>query len=721
MVEKKQYRLEYSVVTRLACYATSRYAIGRTLTQERRKTNSMQPPIHKGIHSLVALIAMALSLVGCGGGGSGGGSSSSSGSTATSEPSMSVNVMGDGTTSQASYQIAATGTGLSYSIIKPSPKQGTASVSVTGLVTYTASNAPTSASDTVVVNVSSGSTSSNTTISVKLQYDPLLAYQWHVKNTGQSAFASTAGAAGFDVNASGAWNAGYSGTGVLVNVVDSGLEIAHEDLSARVKPGGSFNFLDNSNNPTATAQNAIDGDHGTSVAGIIAAAAFNGVGGRGIAYGASLIGYNYLKSNQTADQATTSFGGGANGSASSADIFNASYGTNSCTWYSPSNTYDSIYQSTTNLRSGKGAVFVKSAGNGFGSCEQNQKETTCVSNGISCDNANSDPVNSNYNLVVVGALNASGVKSSYSSTGSNIWVAGIGGEYGYNASYAPGYGTGSDAYKPALVTTDVSGCGAGYDKSSPYTSFHITTTGDQKTYNPSCNYTSTFNGTSSAAPSVSGVVALMLQARPDLSYRDVKYVLAKTARQVDSSKAAITASFAGTSFQLESPWTTNGAEFKFHNWYGFGLVDANAAVSLAKTHTLLGAASEEKVTTTTPTTVIFPGSTGSSFTFNPTASKKVEEVIVNLTVNTSSVSSFKTWCAHIELTSPSNTKSILMNGYAGKVSPPSGSEIRMLSNAFYGEGASGIWTMNIYNGCSGPVMVMELSGTVRPTLTLREH
>jgi len=631
---------------------------------------------------------------------------------------MSVNVMGVGITSQASYQIAATGTGLSYSIIKPSPKQGTATVDGTGLVTYTASNAPTSASDTVVVNVSSGSTSSNTTISVKLQYDPLLAYQWHVKNTGQSAFASTAGSTGFDVNASGAWTTGttgYSGTGVLINVVDTGLEIAHEDLSARVKSGGSFNFLDNSNNPTATAQNAIDGDHGTSVAGIIAATAFNGVGGRGIAYGASLIGYNYIKSNQTADQATTSFGGGANGSASSADIFNASFGYESCTWLSPDNTADSISRNTATLRLGKGAVFVKSAGNGFGSCEQNQTETTCVSNGISCDNANSDPVNSNYNLVVVGALNASGVKSSYSSTGSNIWVAGIGGEYGFSTTYASS--NNPNLFKPALVTTDVSGCGTGYDKSSPYTSFHITTTGDQKTYNPSCNYTSTFNGTSSAAPSVSGVVALMLQARPDLSYRDVKYVLAKTARKVDPSKAAITALFAGTSFQLESAWTTNGAGFNFHNWYGFGLVDANAAVSLAKTHTLLGAASEEKVTTTTPTTVINYGSTGSSFSFNPTASKKVEEVIVNLTVNTSSTNTFNTWCAHIELTSPSNTKSILMNGYAGKVSPPSGSEIRMLSNAFYGESASGIWTMKIFNGCSSAI---ELS-TTRPTLTLREH
>ena len=627
---------------------------------------------------------------------------------------MSVNVMGVGTTSQATYQIAATGAGLTYTI-STQPTQGTATVSSAGLVTYTASNAPTSASDTIVVKVSSGSTSSNVTISVKLQYDPLLAYQWHIKNTGQSAFASSAGTTGFDVNAADAWNAGYSGTGALVNVVDTGLEIAHEDLSAMVKSGGSFNFIDKSNNPTATTQNALSGDHGTSVAGIIAATAFNGVGGRGIAYGASLIGYNYIKSDQTVDQFNTSFGGGVNGSASSADIFNASFGSSTCTWLSPNSTADSIYQSTTTLRSGKGSLLVKSAGNGFGSCGTDQNDTTCVSNGISCDNANSDSGNSNYNLVVVGALNASGVKSSYSSTGSNIWIAGIGGEYGYNASYATGYGT--DAYKPAIVTTDVSGCGAGYDNRQT-TSFHIMATDAQTTYNPSCNYTSTFNGTSSAAPSVSGVVALMLQARPDLSYRDVKYLLAKTARQVDASKAAITASFAGSSaFPLETAWTTNSAGFKFHNWYGFGLVDANAAVSLAKTHTLLGAASEETVNTSTTTTVINYGSTGTSFSFNPTGNKKLEEVIVNLTVKSGA---FKTWCAHIELTSPKTTKSILMNGYAGvRSAGPSGTVIRMLSNAFYGEDASGTWTMKIYNGCSD--LPMELSSTGRSTLTIRGH
>src|SRR5262249_54532457 len=40
-----------------------------------------------------------------------------------------------------------------------------------------------------------------------------------------------------------------------------------------------------------------------------------------------------------------------------------------------------------------------------------------------------------------------------------------------------------------------------------------------------------FNGTSASAPIVSGVIALMLEANPDLSWRDVQEILVRSARQ----------------------------------------------------------------------------------------------------------------------------------------------------------------------------------------------
>jgi kexin len=79
-------------------------------------------------------------------------------------------------------------------------------------------------------------------------------------------------------------------------------------------------------------------------------------------------------------------------------------------------------------------------------------------------------------------------------------------------------------------------------------------------------------GTSFAAPVVSGVVALMLQARPTLTWRDVQGVLATTARLTDGT---------------DSSWVTNGAQLKHSYRYGFGIVDAHAAVQSARTWTLL--------------------------------------------------------------------------------------------------------------------------------------
>ena len=81
--------------------------------------------------------------------------------------------------------------------------------------------------------------------------------------------------------------------------------------------------------------------------------------------------------------------------------------------------------------------------------------------------------------------------------------------------------------------------------------------------NASCNYTSTYNGTSAAAPMVSGVVALMLEANPALTLRDVKHILASTARQIDASRAAVTVN----DLVVEPAWTTNAAGYTFHNFY----------------------------------------------------------------------------------------------------------------------------------------------------------
>jgi hypothetical protein len=104
--------------------------------------------------------------------------------------------------------------------------------------------------DVFTVEVSNGYTSSELEIPVVLRGDPLVAYQWHLENTGQDAFSSTFPIAGNDMNISSAWKDGVSGAGVKVAVVDDGLEGMHEDLAENFDLEGSFNFVTQGNDPT---------------------------------------------------------------------------------------------------------------------------------------------------------------------------------------------------------------------------------------------------------------------------------------------------------------------------------------------------------------------------------------------------------------------------------------------------------------------------------------
>eukprot|EP00026_Physarum_polycephalum_P000050 Phypoly_transcript_00050.p1 GENE.Phypoly_transcript_00050~~Phypoly_transcript_00050.p1 ORF type:complete len:851 (+),score=68.86 Phypoly_transcript_00050:2980-5532(+) len=79
-----------------------------------------------------------------------------------------------------------------------------------------------------------------------------------------------------------------------------------------------------------------------------------------------------------------------------------------------------------------------------------------------------------------------------------------------------------------------------------------------------------FSGTSAAAPLVAGVVALMLEANPLLTWRDVHHVMVNTARRNDIS---------------DPDWIENGAKHYVNHKYGFGIVDAHAAVVMSTTWT----------------------------------------------------------------------------------------------------------------------------------------
>ena len=471
---------------------------------------------------------------------------------------------------------------LTYTLVSTG-SYGTASLTGNIITYQTSSTTQSSQSESFSFKVNDGELdSSEASISIDLKTDPLYKYQWHLDNTGQANFAATGGTAGADIDVDSVVISGITGSGVTVAVLDQGLELAHEDLSENIV-NGSWDFANSDEDPTRSAN---DGDHGTSVAGIIASKGWNKKGGRGVAPDASLIGYNFLESQGLSNQLKA---WGSNPPvAVNVDVYNMSYGRGygtdgddvaNTTFDLPSflsGAYeDGLVNGVTNLRDGKGAVYIKSSGNAF----KTSATSNCGTN-LACTEMLIDSNNGTPYIIHVGALDADGVKTTYSTPGPGLWVSGFGGESGYDAAYVSGFSSGTD--RPAIMTTDQSGCTNGYVgvNSGRAVSFNaFNDDSGSNVENNDCNYTSDFNGTSSAAPTVSGVVALMLEANPDLTWRDVKHILASTSDQVDSSRSY---DYRGVT-QYE--WETNSAGYKFHNWYGFGKVDAAEAVTTATSYT----------------------------------------------------------------------------------------------------------------------------------------
>jgi len=421
----------------------------------------------------------------------------------------------------------------------------------------------------ISLNVSDGTINTTKDINIGITSDPLYRHQWHLFNTGQSNFASLSALSGSDINTRGVYAIGITGEGVLVSVLDEDLELPHEDLAPNIV-NGSWNFLNESNDPTVFDK---DIGHGTSVAGIIGARGWNNIGVRGVAPQASIIGYNFLQaptdSNQVLSWGIDSPGG------ISADIYNMSYGadygegdtTYPAASYLSETLWDALREGTSGLRDGKGAVYLQAAGNGF---DSHETEFCGASTQFTCTSIIADNYTHNPYIMIVGALNSNDRKSSYSTPGAGLWVSGYGGEYGWRYPDAPPEYT--NYILPAIMTTDVSGCSFGSTRNN---SNEFDGEYGPHEENPSCNYTSTFNGTSAATPVVTGVVALLLEANPDLTWRDVKHILASTAERIDSGNSLF---YEGI---RQIGWQLNDAGYRYHDWYGFGKVNVQAAIEMA--------------------------------------------------------------------------------------------------------------------------------------------
>ncbi|KAJ3594058.1 hypothetical protein NHX12_006390, partial [Muraenolepis orangiensis] len=101
--------------------------------------------------------------------------------------------------------------------------------------------------------------------------DPKFKDQWYLNNPNRR-----------DLNVKGAWELGYTGKGVVVSILDDGIEQNHPDLQQNYDPEASYDVNDGDPDPQPRYTQLDDNRHGTRCAGEVAAVANNGICGVGV-------------------------------------------------------------------------------------------------------------------------------------------------------------------------------------------------------------------------------------------------------------------------------------------------------------------------------------------------------------------------------------------------------------------------------------------------------
>lgn len=416
----------------------------------------------------------------------------------------------------------------------------------------------------------------------------------------------------------------YTGAGVKIGIVDNGFDYAHADLSPRYRSDLDYDARDRDGDAYCSDVNDI---HGTTVAGV-AAGARDGSGIVGVAYNADWagirIGYGSAGSSSQYADALSH--------ALPFDVVNCSWGystpfQDNFRSYWSSSAY-AIENAVANGRGGLGTSIVFAA----------------MNNRAAGDNVNYHNYQNSPYVITVGATDAYGKVASFSNPGAALLVA------------AGGNG---------IVTDDRSG-------SSGWSS------GDYVTA----------SGTSYAAPAVSGVIALMLQANPDLGYRDVQQILAYSAKQTDPLSA-------GWAINGAHDW--NGGGLHFSHDYGFGLVDATAAVRLAESWQVQSTyANLATMSVASGASAAIPdgGALTSRLSFG--ASMTLDKIVLDLSLTHYSVRELT-----VTLTSPNGTTAVLVDHAANGTG--SGINFTFSANDFWGENTLGTWTLSIADAALGNV------------------
>ena len=469
--------------------------------------------------------------------------------------------------------------------------------------------------------------------------DNLFGNQWHLLNTGQSG-----GIAGIDLNVTDVWD-DYTGQGVTVAVYDDSVQYTHHDLNNNYDASQHITIGGSTHDP---APNGGSDNHGTAVAGIIAAEN-DGTGTVGVAYDATLVGVDALALNTFADL------GEAMDQQRNFDVVNHSWGfitpfdanEQDATW--SAFFFSGIDDAVDNGRGGLGTNIVTSGGN----------------DRTADRDVNDSNFTSTRQTIAVGAMSHDDSVSWYSTPGASLLVS----------------ATTNGPAGSGVWTTDRTG-GQGYNTSGG-------SNGD---------YTGDFGGTSASAPMVSGVIALMLEANEDLGWRDVQQILSYSARHAGSDVGSAPSGDELYQWEFNGADNWNGGGLHFSNDYGFGRVDALAAVRLAETWDLQSTSANEATATRSwsgTRNVPDNNTNGVSINLNVGTSIQIEAVELDLTGSHSFVGDLV-----ITLTSPDGTVSTLLDTVGSSASFPS-TGWTFTSQAFRGELSAGTWTINISDVFAG--------------------
>ncbi|TVR99956.1 MAG: hypothetical protein EA406_01660 [Rhodospirillales bacterium] len=194
------------------------------------------------------------------------------------------------------------------------------------------------------------------------------------------------------------------------------------------------------------------------------------------------------------------------------------------------------------------------------------------------------------------------------------------------------------------------------------------------------------SGTSFSSPIVAAVTALMLEANPNLGYRDVQEILAYSAQHNHPGSGG---------WQYNKAGTWNGGGLHFSHDYGFGQVDATAAVRLAETWTKQSTFHNlQKVTATVSPKIAIPdnNSQGISSSITLPSGLSIQTVQVDLNISHSHIGDLR-----VTLTSPDGTTATLVNRPGNGNTSQTSINFVLTANNFWHETGEGKWTLKVFD------------------------